>query len=104
MKILMGLLMLVSIGACSHKKNCGDKSSCHKSEVKQQEAAYGGNCAMGLCHKKVVKGDSKHNVEYKGKVYHFSSAEAKDNFLAKIDENIKEADKQWAQLGADRVR
>jgi YHS domain-containing protein len=105
MKVLVCLLMFISFGACSHKKHCGDKASCQKTEaVKVQQAAFDGNCAMGLCHKKLVKGDSKYQLEYKGQLYYFSSAEAKDKFLTKIDENIKDANRSWETLGADRVR
>jgi len=103
MKILVSLFLLISLGACAHKKHCEDKASCQKTEVKEK-VAFDGNCPMGLCHKKLVKGDSKHKVEYKGQSYYFSTAEAKDTFMAKIDENIKTANKQWETLGADRVK
>lgn len=66
--------------------------------------SYGGLCANGLCKKKEVKGDPKYMVDYKGRCYIFSSAEAKDNFLSAIDENIKKADAHWMQIGAERVR
>ena len=104
MKFLVCLLMLISFGACAHKKNCGDKDSCSKKEVVQEQAAFDGHCPMGLCNKKMVKGDSQYNLNYKGEVYHFSSAEARDTFAAKIDENIKAANRSWETLGADRVK
>ena len=109
MKIILSLFLLVTLGACAHKKKCSDKASCakeescNKSEAKEA-VAYGGLCANGLCKKLEVKGDEKFKVDYKGKCYLFSSAEARDNFLAKIEENIKKADAHWEKVSADRVR
>ena len=104
MKTLLCLVMLFGFGACAHKKSCSDKSSCTKKTEVKEDVAFAGHCPMGLCLKKVVKGEKEHRVEYKGKVYYFSSAEAKDKFLTKIDDNIKKANAQWDSPAMNRVR
>lgn len=112
MKVLVvSLVLLVTLSACAHKKkNCADKESCNKpktAEVQNIEAvkaAFDGHCPMGLCLKKKVKGDNQYKVDYKGQVYLFSSAEARDKFLSKIDSNIKKANQEWAKFSADKLR
>lgn len=110
MKILLVLIVLVTLGACSHKKMCSDSSSCHKedsckkSEVKPV-VCYDGYCPMGLTKKLKVKGDPRYNLEYKGKHYIFSSAEARDTFMSKIDHHLQKAHTHWEMLeGTDRLR
>lgn len=104
MKILLVLLLLVTFGSCAHKKNCSDNSSCQKAEVKPA-VCYDGYCPMGLSKKLKVKGDHRYYLEYKGKHYIFSSAEARDTFMSKIDHHIKKADTYWEMMeGSDRLR
>lgn len=100
MKMILSLVMLLTFGACANREHQPKapevpKASVESTSEAKKEVAYGGNCGMGLCHKKMVKGDPQYNFEYKGKIYHFSSAKAREQFIAKIDENIKKADKQW---------
>lgn len=104
MKILVSLFLLLSFGACAHKKHCADKTSCQKTEAVKEKVAFDGHCAMGLCNKKLVKGDSQYKLEYKGVVYYFSSAQARDTFVAKVDENIKAANGHWETSAADRAK
>jgi len=104
MKVLLCLVMLFGLGACAHKKNCPDKSACSKKSEVKENIAFDGHCPMGLCLKKVVKGEKQHRVEYKEKVYYFSSAEAKNKFLANIDDNIKKANTHWGNQPMNRVR
>lgn len=111
MKTLIVLVLLVTIGACSHRNNCHESSSCHKTgSCTKQDAksvvTYDGHCPMGLTKKQKVKGDHQYKVEYKGKLYIFSSADARDTFMSKIDEHIKKADAHWEESmdAADRVR
>lgn len=111
MKALIILVLLVTISACSHKKMCHENSSCHKQDsCKKPEVksavTYDGHCPMGLTKKQKVKGDHQYKIEYKGKQYIFSSAEARDSFMSKIDEHIKKADAHWEESmdAVDRVR
>jgi hypothetical protein len=110
MKILLALLMVVTFSACAHKKMCSDSSSCQKQEsckktVVKPEVCYNGYCPMGLTKKLKVKGDHRYNLEYKGKHYIFSSPEARDSFMSKIDHHIKKADTHWEMIeGSDRLR
>lgn len=107
MRIFLSLIVLLTLTscACSHKNKQAstEEGYCTKSDSKVA-VAYGGLCANGLCKKKEVKGDPQYMVDYKGRCYIFSSAEAKDNFLSAIDANIKKADAHWEQIGAERVR
>jgi YHS domain-containing protein len=96
--------MLLGLGACAHKNNCSDKSAYSKKTEVKENVAFDGHCPMGLCLKQVVKGEKQHRVEYKGKIYYFSSAEAKDKFLAKIDDNIEKANTHWDTQPMNRVR
>ena len=59
---------------------------------------------MGMCEKKKVLGNDQYKVDYKGKCYFFSSAEARDRFLSKIEQNIQKADAQWEMIGQGRIR
>ena len=107
MKFVVFSLLLLTFGACASKQAevspAATTAQVEQAAVKS-EAAYGGNCGMGLCLKKKVKGDEKFSVDYKGKHYIFSSAEARDNFVSKIDANIKKADAEWARnSGADKM-
>ena len=108
MKMFLSLVLLLSFGACSSHENKTTTPEVPATTVKTTEAkkevAYGGNCGMGLCYKKTVKGNPEYNFEYKGKIYHFSSAKARKEFIAKIDENIAKADKHWENLNADSKR
>lgn len=103
MKLLLCLVLLFGFSACAHKKSC-DKPACSKKAEVKEDVAFDGNCPMGLCMKKVVKGEKQHRVEYKGKIYYFSTAEAKDQFLSNIDDNIKKANTQWRNQAINRVR
>lgn len=104
MKVLMCLVMLLGLGACAHKEGCSDKSACSKKTEVKEIVAFEGNCPMGLCYKKFVKGDKSHRVEYKNKVYYFSSEEAKDKFLSNIEGNIKKANVYWENQAMNRTR
>lgn len=111
MKILLSLFLLVTLSACAHKKKCcANKESCNKpkttevQKVEEVRAAFDGYCPMGLCLKKKVKGDSQYKVDYKGQVYFFSSAEARDKFVSKMDANIKKANQEWTKVGSDKLR
>lgn len=103
MKLLMCLVLMLGFSGCAHKKQY-DKSDSSKKTVVNEDVAFDGHCPMGLCLKKIVKGDKQHRVEYKGKVYYFSSAEAKDKFLSKVDDNIKKANAHWDNQAMNRVR
>ena len=110
MKIILILFLLISLTACAHKKNCQDKSSCgnqesySKSEVKPT-VSYGGHCPMGLTQKMKIQGNHQYRIDYKGKHYIFSSPEARDVFMSKIDHHIKKADAHWETIeSADRIR
>jgi YHS domain-containing protein len=103
MKLLLCLALMFGFSACAHKKSC-DKPACSKKTEVKEDVAFGGHCPMGLCLKKVVKGEKQHRVEYKGKIYYFSTAEAKDKFLANIDNNIKKANAEWDNQGMGRIR
>lgn len=104
MKLVLLCLLLLTIGACASKQ-APEAAPATTAQVEQaavkSEAAYGGHCGMGLCLKKNVKGDEKFSVDYKGKHYIFSTAEARDNFVSKIDANIKKADAEWATHAAN---
>jgi YHS domain-containing protein len=108
MKLLLSLVLLLSFGACSSHENKSTTPEVPETAVKTTEAkkevAYGGHCGMGLCHKKTVKGNPEYNFEYKGKIYHFSSAKAREQFIKDIDANIAKADKHWENLNADSKR
>ncbi len=109
MRFLLSLCLLLNFAACSHKKMCADKSSCAKTEscskTVKPALAYDGHCPMGLTNKAKVKGDHQYKLEYKGKHYVFSSTEARDSFMSKIDDHIKKADAQWESLEAvDRIK
>lgn len=106
MKLFPSLALLLTLGACaSHETKTPSEvpATTVKTSEANKEIAYGGTCAMGLCHKKTVKGNPEYNFEYKGKIYHFSSLKAREQFIAKIDENIKKADQHWNNLSADKL-
>lgn len=107
MKLILCLAVLISFVGCASHENKPAASEVPATTVKTSEAkkeiAYGGNCGMGLCHKKMVKGNPEYNFEYKGKIYHFSSAKARTEFISKIDENIKKADTQWNAGNANKL-
>lgn len=105
MKILSGLLLLVTLTGCAtEQQNIQKKADkAEASESTSTTAAYGGKCAMSLCHKKDVQGDPRYNVEYKGQKYLFSSEEARDKFLLDIEGNIKKADQHWGTF-ADKSK
>ena len=107
MRIIFALFALIILSACSHRQSSDAKTSCTKDcskvEVKQA-VAYDGHCAMGMCEKKKVVGTAQYKVDYKGKCYFFSSAEARDSFLAKIEQNIQKADAHWEMIGQGRIR
>jgi YHS domain-containing protein len=101
MKLIVSTLLLLTLGACAsyhQKPNEAAQAAPVAAEVKNP-AAYNGHCPMGLCLKKMVKGDEKYDVEYKGKRYIFSSPEARDKFVSNIDANIKKANNHWARNG-----
>ena len=110
MRILLCLLVSMAFSSCAHQKKCDESSPCQKEgSYKKAETettfAYDGHCPMGLTKKLKVKGNPKYRVEYKGKNYLFSSPEARDSFLSKIDHHIKKADNHWESGDAvDRVR
>lgn len=110
MKVILGLFLFISLTACAHKKNCYDKSSCGKQESCSKPevkptASYAGHCPMGLTQKKKIQGNHQYSVDYKGKHYIFSSPEARDVFMSKIDVHIKKADAHWETIeSADRIR
>jgi YHS domain-containing protein len=107
MRAFLSLIVLLALTSCAYfhqnKKSSIGEGYCTKSEAKVA-IAYGGLCANGLCKKKEVKGDPQYMVEYKGRCYIFSTSKAKDNFMSAIDANIKKADAQWEQIGAERIR
>jgi hypothetical protein len=87
MKVFHILLLLLAMGACSHKKMCHEGSSCHKQESykkPEQKAlvSYDGHCPMGLTKKQKVKAHHQYKVEYKGKHYVYSLPEARDTFMS----------------------
>lgn len=106
MKLIVCTLLLLTLGACASYQDKANETAqaAPAAEVKQAEAAYNGHCPMGLCLKKMVKGDEKYDVEYKGKRYIFSSPEARDKFLSNIDKNIKAADQHWAKNAGERAQ
>lgn len=103
MKSLLFVALIV-LGACASHQNDQPKAVVAQEEVAKKEIAYDGHCAMGLCLKKKVKGDAKYTLEHKDKIYHFSSAEARDKFAANLEENIKMANSQWQMMSAEKVR
>jgi YHS domain-containing protein len=109
MRILFALFVLITLSACSHRQSCNGKTSCTKDEScskveAKQAVAYDGHCAMGMCEKKKVLGSGQYKVDYKGKCYFFSSAEARDRFISKIEQNIQKSDAQWEMIGQGRAR
>jgi YHS domain-containing protein len=103
MKVLLCLIVLLAIGGCASHEKPVDVSTAGTSESKT-EVAFDGHCGMSLCQKKIVKGDPKYAIQYKGKTYHFSSAEARDQFMSKIDTHIEMANNHWTAMGADRSK
>ena len=107
MKLFMCLVLMLTFGACASKEESQVPVVSETEEVKKeepvQEIAFGGHCGMSLCNKKVVKGDPKYSVEYKGKTYLFSSAAARTKFMKNADKNIELANKRWSVLGAEKV-
>ena len=103
MKTLIAVLFLLALGACASRQP-KPVVAAPTPTVKKVEAAYGGNCGMGLCHKKMVKGDEKYSTDYKGQHYIFSSQEAKDKFMKNIDANIALANKAWESALADKLK
>ncbi len=100
MKSFVMLVFLLTLGACaSHQQNGQTVEAAPVVVPVKKEAAYNGNCPMGLCLKKMVKGDDKYELEYKGNRYIFSSSEARDKFVSNIEANIKKADAHWAVNG-----
>jgi YHS domain-containing protein len=104
MKHLISASLLVLISACANYRTTSNTPSSNSEPVpvpvpmiteNAAPAAYEGNCAMGMCLKKKVKGDERYSVDYKGKHYVFSSPQARDKFLANIDRNINLANRQW---------
>lgn len=106
MKLFMCLVLMLTFGACASKETSQVPVVVKTEEVKKEEpvktAEFGGNCGMGLCLKKIVKGDPKYSVEHKGKTYLFSSAKARDKFMKNADKNIELANKQWSVMGAEK--
>jgi YHS domain-containing protein len=97
--------MLVIFSSCASNRKPEDAVTAKeaaKEEAVAQKAEYDGNCPMGLCLRKKVKGNEKYNLDYKGKHYVFSSQEAKDKFITKLDENIKKADLEWESRASVR--
>lgn len=103
MKTFMCLVLLLTFAACASKeqKPVASPVVTETEKIDKKNVAYGGNCGMGLCLKKRVKGDTKYGVDYKGKTYLFSSAEARDKFVSNMDRNIELANKHWSALGAE---
>ena len=103
MKILVLTALVLTLGACASQRE--ESKPAEQAAAVVTPAAYEGHCPMGLCLKKSVKGDERYSVDYKGQHYIFSSPEARDNFISRIDNNIKKANKEWAaNTSADRVR
>ena len=110
MKVILCLFLFISLSACAHKKNCHDMSSCGKQESCSKPevkptVSYGGHCPMGLAKKMKIQGNHEYRIDYKGKHYIFSSPEARDVFMSKIDHHINKADAHWETIeSADRIK
>jgi YHS domain-containing protein len=100
MKLVLFLLFTLVLGSCASEQERIQKTADKAEMSKGANLAYGGNCAMGMCHKKVHPGNAKHSVDYKGKRYLFTSDDARDKFISDIENNIKNADKEWASAAA----
>lgn len=94
LRSFIGFLVVLSFTGCAHKV--------HEAQVKKETKAmeFDGNCGMSLCLKKTkVKCDPEITLEYKGKNYCFSGADARDKFVENIDANIRSANDQWMIMG-----
>lgn len=102
MKLVLGLLLILSFGACTshHPGSEAEKDA----KVAAIKPAYEGYCANGVCHKLRVPGKAKHSVMYKGNKYLFSSEKAMDEFLSDIDANIETANREWAAAKGTQVK
>jgi hypothetical protein len=94
MKLLMLSLMILVAGACAYKKRASD------AEVRAVESSkaveFDGNCANGLCLRKVrVPCDPTITTKYGDRMYCFSSEQAKTNFLKDVDTNVRNAHREW---------
>lgn len=87
------LLSLFAVSCASHHPGSEAEK---EAQLAALGPAYGGNCAMGMCKKKVVPGKLKYKVDYRGNRYVFSSEEARDTFLSDLDKNIATANAEWA--------
>jgi hypothetical protein len=94
MKELMLSLLVLLAGACAHNKG---PSNAEVRAVKTSSAVeFDNHCANGLClKKKKVPCDPTITTDYKERRYCFSSEQAKANFLQDLDNNVRNAHREW---------
>lgn len=97
MKFIFMITVMLSLPAMAMKENSRTVAS--SPEAKTVKVAFDGNCAWGMCHKKVGKGKAEYFIDYKGERYLFSSEEQRDQFTAEIDKNILKAKANYESIG-----
>ncbi len=91
------LLACFTLASCAHR-HCGEES-CAPTKVTAAKPEFDGYCAYAVCtKKKLVKGKADYQATYQDKVYHFSSARARDNFVRNIDKNAMDAQMHWQSM------
>ena len=97
MKFVFILAVMLSLPAMAMKETV--RTTASSPEAKTIKPAFGGHCAMGMCNKKIGKGKAEYFIDYKGERYLFSSESQRDEFTAKIDENIVKAKANYDEMG-----
>lgn len=102
MKFIFILAVILSPPAIAMKES--NRTVASSPQAKTIKTAFDGNCAMGMCHKKIGKGKPEYFIDYKGERYLFSSEEQRDQFTAEIDKNIIKARMNYESIGTAEKR
>ncbi len=94
MKYLLAVIITIFLVSCAHH---------HKTP--EHHHAYDKQCAFSVAHGDVkVAGKDEFKYEHSGKIYYFSSEKKLNIFKKDIEENVKKANKSWAERGGARGR
>ncbi len=104
--IFASLIIGLGFSACAHKQPTTTpvETGIAQADLKKGNYAYGGRCAASVKENRFdVQGDPKYNLEHNGRLYCFSSPEARDDFKKDTVKNIESANRHW-KLHAERIR